>query len=220
MIIAWNVRELNKVENVREITSRLFDLKHDIAILIETRVKKNKTENIRNKLKLRGNYLDNYNKHDNGRIWDYWNDKNMGIKMVSNINQMIHCGVYDLSGNWMYKMTTIYVMNFLEKRKKLWKDIEYLIIHQQGHWFIMGDFNNVLKIQDKFGGRIVTEGEYSDLSKMMDIIGLYEMGSVRYHYTWSNKQSGYAIYSRIDRVIGNLDWLQKHCDYTFKIMQF
>jgi hypothetical protein len=69
----------------------------------------------------------------------------------------------------------------------------------------MGDFNNVLKSQHRIGGRIVMEAEYSDLSTMMNTTSLYEMDSMGDHYTWSNKQRDCAIYSRIDRVIGNLD---------------
>lgn len=68
MIITSNVRGLNKSGKIREIISHLLDLNRAIAILIETRVKSNKVEENRGKLKLRGNYLDNYNKHDNGRI--------------------------------------------------------------------------------------------------------------------------------------------------------
>ena len=69
----------------------------------------------------------------------------------------------------------------------------------------MGDFNNVLRSQYKIGGRIVTESEYNYLSKMMDTTGLYDMDSIGDHYTWPNKQSDCAIYSRIDRVIDNLN---------------
>ncbi|GAU38712.1 hypothetical protein TSUD_396400 [Trifolium subterraneum] len=160
------------VGKIREISSRLLDLNPDIAILIETRVKQNKAENIRNKLKLRG--------------------------------------------DWLYWMTAIYAQNHLEKRRRLWKDIENIHAHQSGPWFLMGDFNNVLKSQDRIGGRTVTESEYRDLSTMMEITSLYEMDSTGDHYTWSNKQSDCAIYSQIDRVIVNLDWLQ--IDYTLHVM--
>jgi hypothetical protein len=201
---------------VREISSRLLDLNPDIAILIETRVKKNKAENIRKRLQLRGNYLDNYNKHENGRIWIFWNDNNVNIKMIRVTDQMIHCGVYDSKGDWMFWMTAIYAQNHLEHRKKLWKDIETLHSQHQGSWFLMGNFNNVLKSQDRIGGRIVTESEYRDLNTMMNSTSLYEMDSRGDHYTWSNKQRDYAIYPRIDRVIGNIDWHQK--DYTLTVM--
>jgi hypothetical protein len=132
MIIAWNVRGLNKMGKVREISFRLLELNPDIAILLETRVKNNKAESIRKKLKLRGTYVDNYTKHSNGRIWIFWNDNNVNIKMIRCTDQMIHCGVYDAKGDWMFWMTTIYAQNQLEQRKKLWHDIESIHNQQQG----------------------------------------------------------------------------------------
>ncbi|MCH95907.1 hypothetical protein A2U01_0016889, partial [Trifolium medium] len=68
-----------------------------------------------------------------------------------------------LRGDWLFWLTTIYAQNQLNQRRKLWKDIETLHSQQQGPWFLMGDFNNVLKSQDRIGGRTVTESEYRDL---------------------------------------------------------
>ena len=68
MILAWNVRGLNKSGKIKEISSHLHDLKPDIIILIETRVKSGKAVPVRNKLNLKGTYVDNYEKHENGRL--------------------------------------------------------------------------------------------------------------------------------------------------------
>lgn len=68
MIVSWNVRGLNKVGKLKEISSRLLQLQPHICILIETRVKENKASKIRESLNMRMIYLDNYNAHPNGRI--------------------------------------------------------------------------------------------------------------------------------------------------------
>lgn len=39
----------------------------------------------------------------------------------------------------------------------------------------MGDFNNLLKNQDKIGGNLVTKNKYTDLSRMLENTWLYEM---------------------------------------------
>lgn len=36
-----------------------------------------------------------------------------------------------------------------------------------GPWFLMGDFNNVMSVQDKIGGNPMQEMEYRDLREMM-----------------------------------------------------
>lgn len=53
---------------------------------------------------------------------------------------------------------------------------------------------------------------------MMDIVGLFEMDSSGDFFTWSNKQTDNVIYSRIDRILGNITWLQQHIDSTITIM--
>lgn len=52
----------------------------------------------------------------------------------------------------------------------------------------------------------MTEAEYIDLHEMMNRSWLSEMESISDFFTWNNKHSTGTIYSRIDRVIGNVEW--------------
>lgn len=54
---------------------------------------------------------------------------------------------------------------------------------------------------------------------MMDRVGLFEKDTIGDHFTWSNKHSQEVIYSRIDRVVGNIQWHKKYIDTTLKIMK-
>ena len=68
MIISCNVRGLNKGVKTKEVSSCLYSLKPKVEVIIETRVKHDKAQKIRDKLKLAVMYIDNYNDHYNGRI--------------------------------------------------------------------------------------------------------------------------------------------------------
>ena len=218
MIISWNLRGLNKASKIREVSSRLFLLKPHIVVMLETRVKNNKAGNVRDKLKLKGKYLDNYVKHNNGRIWVYWDDNIVDIQEVKCTAQLIHCKVYDATGYFMQWLTAIYGFNYLEQRRDLWHDLEAINKTQQGPWCLIGDFNNVLKTNDRVGGKMVCEKEYKDLRTMMDNTGLAEMDSKGDYYTWSNKQSENIIYSRIDRILGNTEWFSKNLNFSLTNM--
>lgn len=152
MLASWNVRGLNKVGKLREISSRLLELQLEIMILLETRVKQNKAEKIRDKLRLHGNYMDNYVDHANGRIWLYWDSNKVDVRFVKSTNQLLHCGVFDLIGNFKFWLTAVYASNELDRRKRLWKDVESIHLVQQGPWCLVGDYNNVAKAQDRVGG--------------------------------------------------------------------
>jgi hypothetical protein len=123
MIISWNVRGLNKVGKLREISSRLLKLHPTIAIILETRVKAVKANKVRDQLKLRGKYLDNYCAHPNGRIWLIWDDNSLDVRHVKSTSQMIHCGVYDVNGDFKFWMTAMYALNQLDQRKILWQEL-------------------------------------------------------------------------------------------------
>ena len=117
-----------------EISSHLLKLQPTIVVLIETRVKQEKAQKIRDKLCLKGRYLDNYNHHENGRLWIEWNDNKVDVRYVRSTSQFIHCGVYDLAGTFKFWLTAIYAHNQLNERKKLWKDLEEIHDMQQGPW--------------------------------------------------------------------------------------
>ncbi|XP_058784979.1 uncharacterized protein LOC131659870 [Vicia villosa] len=187
-------------------------------ILLETRVKSNKADGIRNKLHIADNYIDNYNEHENGRIWVGWNANEVSVHKLNSSSQFIHCRVDDCSGVFQFWLTAVYAHNELERRKTLWKDIERIHENTVGPWCVIGDFNNVAKAQDRIGGNIVTEREFVDMQDMMLRTGLSEMDSSRDYFTWFNKHTIGPIHSRIDRLLGNVDWFQKYMDVQLKIM--
>ncbi|XP_058768036.1 uncharacterized protein LOC131641747 [Vicia villosa] len=84
MLVSWNIRGLNKAGKIREISSHRLNFHTDIVILIETRVKKDKANAIRDKLQLKGIYMDNYNHHANGRIWIQWDNTKVDLRYLEN----------------------------------------------------------------------------------------------------------------------------------------
>ncbi|XP_058725687.1 uncharacterized protein LOC131596982 [Vicia villosa] len=219
MILSWNVRGLNKAAKQKEINSRLLKLQPSIAILLETRIKRDKADRCRRNMGNRWQFIDNYSKHDNGRIWVLWDENNTTIKMESMTDQMVHCGVYNTDGGFVHWLTAIYASNNLDRRKELWRDMGNISKSQQGPWIAMGDFNNVLGMQDRIGGRAVQELEFRDLRDMMENEGLFEIESIGERFTWYNKHTKDPIYSCIDRVIGNMEWIQKNMNKTVHMLE-
>ncbi|XP_058757171.1 uncharacterized protein LOC131630409 [Vicia villosa] len=190
----------------------------EIVILVETRVKKDKASAIRDKLKLKGEYMDNYAHHANGRIWIHWDSNKVDHKMVSSSSQYIHCGVYDKRGGLKFWLTAIYALNQLEYRKGLWLKMIELHRNFKGPWCAVGDYNNVATSHDRIGGNMIVETEYEDYNNMLGATDLCEMDSKGEFFTWSNKQSANPIFSRIDRLIANAAWFQNHSDLSLDVL--
>ncbi|XP_058726956.1 uncharacterized protein LOC131598361 [Vicia villosa] len=177
-----------------------------------------KSKLIRDKLNVYDSYVDNYHNHDNGRIWISWNDNLDDVKVIQSSDQYLHCGIYDTKGTFQFWLTAIYRKNRLEQRKILWKDIANMRPNVQDPWCLMGDFNNVMRAQDRMGGRMVTDFEYVDLLDMMTHTGLTEMDGCGDYDTWCNRHTNDTIYSRIDILIGNVESFKKYNDMNLRIL--
>ncbi|CAK8564653.1 unnamed protein product [Lathyrus sativus] len=218
MLAAWNVRGLNNAGKLREIRSRLLELCPKIIALLETRVKVKNVPSVRNKLMLRGSFADNYQHHANGRVWLYWDSNEVDIKSVKSSSQFIYSGIHDLAGNFLFWLTTVYALNRPKQRRVLWNYIVVIYAQQQGPWVLMGDFDNVIHINDRIGGNDVTKTEYIDICSMMENVGLFEKESKGSYYTWSNNHTAGTIYSHIDHVLANVEWLQQNTDITLHML--
>ena len=218
MILSWNVRGLNRVAKNKEVSSRLFNLNPKVAILLETRVRQNNFDKCKKRLEKKWQVIENYSHSVNGRIWILWDDKRIEVKKISCTDQAIHCGMYNLDGSFIQRLTAIYASNKIEERRKLWLHIEDVGKNQNGAWSLMGDFNNVLNIEDRAGGKDVQETEFADLRRMMDNIGMFDVERKGDRYTWFNKHTEGAIYSCIDRVLTNIEWLQQNSNRTLHVL--
>lgn len=76
----------------------------------------------------------------------------------------------------------------------------------------------MLKFHDRVRGILVNEDEYIDIQNMMEKVRLAEMDNVGDYDTCSNKQIDSIIYSRIDRVLANLNCLQKNMGSSLTVM--
>lgn len=74
---------------------------------------------------------------------------------------------------------------------------------------IVGDYNNVLTVNNRIGGHPVQHREYEDLEVMMNDIGLFEHTYIGNHFTWCSNHKEGTIYSRIGIVICNSEWHMK-----------
>ncbi|CAI8597958.1 unnamed protein product [Vicia faba] len=108
------------------------------------------------------------------------------------------------------------LINFL---LTLWQDIEQFSCTTQDPWIIVGDYNNVLHTMDHIGGNPVQHTEIVDLENLMNAANLFELDTIGYFYTWSNKHKNDLIYSRIDRAIGNMEWFHTCPNYILEILK-
>ena len=101
-------------------------------------------------------YTTNLKSHYNSRVWLVWKPDVYKVACISSSGHVITYEVCYVPLQLKYMMSVVYAYNTREERKELW---EALVHHSLGcvkPWMILGDFNSVLKMDDRLDCNLVT----------------------------------------------------------------
>ncbi|XP_060182465.1 uncharacterized protein LOC132612156 [Lycium barbarum] len=203
-IETWNVRGFNKIFKHKEYLKVRNNVHFDIIAIIEHRVSLDNVSNIIKKIAFGCHWKHNYNTDGRGRIWLLWNPTNVNVTVLQTTNQFIHCMAETVNGCLRLEFTAIYSLHTIEDRKGLWSGLEAMAPPICNPWLIMGDFNAILKGEDRIG-RPVIDAETKDFAHFLDNYGVTELKIVGRFFTWTNIH----VHSKIDIALVNANWLNK-----------
>ncbi|XP_060972268.1 uncharacterized protein LOC133038199 [Cannabis sativa] len=136
-----------------------------------------------------------------------WNPNTFSINIIKCTSQLIHLQVSTLDG-MDFLVTFVYAFNDEEGRMILWQDLK--AISTQDPWVVMGDFNDVLEQEERIGSRVktLTSHSFKDCVSQCQLEDIKSSGKL---FTWCNNQQGDdRIYSKLDRVMANGQWMKKY----------
>lgn len=121
----------------------------------------------------------------------------------------------ELINNLKFKcnLTFVYAQNFANLRTRLWKNLREDAINIYRPWLIFGDFNCIRSPSERKGGNPVSFGNLFELDDMSNYTGLKEIDIKGYEFSWWSGPSR-NIFSKIDRVFANLEWINLFSDLT------
>lgn len=100
----------------------------------------------------------NYSYHPGGRIWSAWIPALFVVDIRLFGDQVIHCEVLHKSSGKYFWVTLVYGLNDGNERARLWAKLYQIGSQLSGAWIIIGDFNNVMNLKDRYGyGVTLTE---------------------------------------------------------------
>ncbi|XP_074278384.1 uncharacterized protein LOC141601975 [Silene latifolia] len=183
----------------------------DLFALLETRVKPVSLNRIANNVCYNWNYITNTSMHNGGRIWVLWRDSRIKLDVIEMEAQYIHAKIKVKHTDQEFTATFIYGFNKIEERVPLWNALVRLTVN--GPWIVLGDFNNVMFANERLG-KIVRDDEMLPFHSTVSICDLHDLKTTGAFFTWNNKQpSETRVFSRIDRVLVNGDWLTQWPDW-------
>lgn len=82
-------------------------------------------------------------------------------------------------------------------------------------WLCIGDFNEILDINEKWGGTERSNHQILDFRKTVEKASLCDIGFTRNRFTWSKgKNQSSRIFERLDRALAIVDWCLKFPNVT------
>ncbi|XP_022847501.1 uncharacterized protein LOC111370020 [Olea europaea var. sylvestris] len=200
----WNIRGMNsplKQNGIREfIKQRCID----IMGILETKLGDQKLMRIlRNKFD-GFMYVNNFGTHRAGRILILWNPSKAFLDVMEVYPQIIHCKATCKVTSYTFLVSFVYGFHTVVNRRPLWNNIMEFNASISSPWLILGDYNNVLKFDEKCNGADVTPYEIKDLKNCCLHEGLMDMWSIGCYYTWTDG----SVWNKIDRAMINDIWVQ------------
>ena len=126
------------------------------------------------------------------------------------------------SSNLTWLLSAIYASPRLVERRILWENFKTMAHLHNLPWLMLGDFNEVLCNDDKFGGNHVNLNRALEFKDCLDECNMVDLGFVGPKFTWTNHRPiSSLILERIDRFFANpwrilyLEALVTHLPRTF-----
>lgn len=174
-----------------------------IMVITKTRVGGNRAEKIIERLPFDG-FITTDTIGYAGGLWILWKSEDAEVSLLSATEQEIHACVKVCALNLSWLFSAIYASPRFAKWRLLWSNIEEVGKLHNLSWLMIGDFNEVLCVEDKFEGNQVNLNKALKLKAYLDSYSFVDLGFVGPKYTWTNKRQILdLILERIDRCFAN-----------------
>lgn len=101
-------------------------------------------------------------------------------------------------------LTGIYKPLETLKRFLTWDFLKIVKPTMEIPWVVFGDFNEILTLNEKWGGRDRPEGQMETFRDVLSIYGLHDLGYLGKSFTWcNNRENEHRISKRLDWFLAN-----------------
>ena len=104
-----------------------------------------------------------------------------------------------------WRLTGFYGEPETSKRGDGWSMLRMLSSKLALPWCCMGDFNELLEVEDKHGGASRSHNLMQAFREVLDDCRFVNLGYSGPNFTWHGKRRGELVWERLDKGVANYD---------------
>jgi hypothetical protein len=201
----WNCRGLGNPATVQELTIMVRQKDPLALFLSETKLDENRLEILRCFWGF-GGKLVVPSRGQSGGLVLFWR-RGASVTVSSYSHHHIDA-VVDEDKPQPWHITGFYGSPTSTGQRVAWDILRELFTHHQFPWLCGGDFNELLRDEEKWGRVACSETQMAQFRSVVDDCGFVDLGYSGPQYTWWNKRDGAArVLEHLDRCFANVEWL-------------
>lgn len=131
----------------------------------------------------------------------------MGIEIQNYSQRRTNAKVCSSLADPPWKLTGFYGHPDPTKRVESWSLLRYIARMEPGPWVCIGDFNEIICLDEKYGGSGRQRSLMEAFQQALEVCELSDLGYRGPKYTWSNyREGGDFMKERLDRAVANRGW--------------
>uniref|UniRef100_A0A2N9GYK3 Reverse transcriptase domain-containing protein n=1 Tax=Fagus sylvatica TaxID=28930 RepID=A0A2N9GYK3_FAGSY len=109
-----------------------------------------------------------------------------------------------------WRLTGIYGAPEAQRREETWALLRHLDSKFQLPWCCIGDFNEILKLEEMKGRFARPDRQMRGFRSALDDCGLVDLRYRGFPFTWcNNRDPPFTTWVRLDRAVANMEWLHR-----------
>ncbi|XP_060968817.1 uncharacterized protein LOC115701983 [Cannabis sativa] len=210
-IVSWNVRCLNGKDAIRHVKLLIREFKPDVLFLMETRLVKGKSLEIKRQLSF-ANVYEVPRVGMGGGLMLLWKER-VVVSGITSTPNYISCfmKLENIPIKWHF--CGFYGEPNISKRRLTWDMLEHLRIVYEGPWLVIRDFNEILSQDDKNKSGYRNETQIEDFCSTLELCALHPLHYKGERYTWAKSADNESIKERLDWAMVNEAW-EDYFSYT------
>ena len=206
--LSLNCRGLENLQAVNELHSMVKKERPNIVFLIETRLPVRSLEWLRVWLGMRACLgVERNGTGTGGGLALLW-DSTLQINVQSYSPHHIDAEVVQAGGS-TWRLTGFYGHPQRTMRSHSWNLLRHLHASQARPWLVLGDFNEIISLEEKWGGDDRSFHQMNAFREVLLDCSLQDLGYTGADFTWTNgRYDGGLVRVRLDRCVANEEWIQ------------